>query len=140
MATFEFSLITVVNNSQIYNSTLKSLSKSGKLDEALRLIESSPSKSSAIEPDAEACALFLHSCISRKALEHGQRLYLQLLLYRARSNHDLLSNPRLKSKLITLFSVCGGVDEARRVFQDGGEDVDLPESVWVAMGIGVLKK
>ena len=121
---------------RLHNSTLKSLSKSGKLDEALRLIESSPSKSPASAPDAEACALFLHSCISRKALEHGQRLYLQLLLYRARSNHDLLSNPRLKSKLITLFSVCGRVDEARRVFEDGGEDVDLPESVWVAMGIG----
>ena len=127
---------TTLHKHRLHNSTLKSLSKSGKLDEALRLIESWPSKSPATAPDVEACALFLHSCISRKALEHGQRLYLQLLLYRDRCNHNLLNNPTLKGKLITLFSVCGRVDEARRVFEDGGEDVDLPESVWVAMGIG----
>lgn len=42
----------------------------------------------------------------------------------------------MKSKLITLFSVCGKVDEARCVFEDGGQDVELPESVWVAMGVG----
>ncbi|GMN42338.1 hypothetical protein TIFTF001_011546 [Ficus carica] len=120
------------------NSTLKSLAKSGKLEDALRLIESWPSKfPAASEPDAEAYSLLLHACISRRSLEHGQRLYLQLLLSRDRSKHNLLNNPTLKSKLITLYSVCGRLDEACSVFLDGLEDgKEVPESVWVAMAIG----
>ena len=83
------------------NSTLNSLTKSGKLDEALCVIESSPSKSVASKPDLEAYSLFLHSCISRKSLEHGQRLYLHLLLSRDKGNYGLLKNPTIKTKFIT---------------------------------------
>ncbi|XP_024018042.1 pentatricopeptide repeat-containing protein At3g14330-like, partial [Morus notabilis] len=120
------------------NSTLKSLAKSGKLEDALRLIESWPSKfPAAPEPDAGAYSLLLHACISRRSLEHGQRLYLQLLLARDRGKHNLVKNPTLKSKLITLYSVCGRLDEACGVFLDGLEDgEEVPESVWVAMAIG----
>ncbi|KAL6225797.1 hypothetical protein ACLB2K_004646 [Fragaria x ananassa] len=106
-------------------STLKCLAKSGKLEEAIRLIEASPSKLTATQSDMEAYSLLLHTCISQKSLEHGQRLYLQFLL----SKHSLLvNNPTLKSKLITLYSVCGRVDEAQSVFVDGLEHA--PESVW----------
>nr|XP_023883831.1 pentatricopeptide repeat-containing protein At3g14330-like isoform X3 [Quercus suber] len=121
------------------NSTLKFLTKAGKLDEALRVIESSPSKSVASEPDLEAYSLFLHSCISRKSLEHGQRLYLHLLLSRDKGNYDLLKNPTIKTKFITLFSVCGLIDEALGVFEDGFDHELVPESVWVAMAIGFSK-
>ena len=121
---------------RLLNSTLKSLTKAGKLDEALRLIESSPPKSVAAELDLEAYSLFLHTCISKKSLEHGQRFYLHLLLSRDKGNHDLLKNPTLKTKFITLYSVCGLINEARRVFEDGIEHEVVPESVWVAMAIG----
>ncbi|KAM4124039.1 hypothetical protein ACJW30_01G204500 [Castanea mollissima] len=121
------------------DSTLKSLTKAGKLGEALRVIESSPSKSVVSEPDLEAYSLFLHSCISRKSLEHGQRLYLHLLLSRDKGNYDLLKNPTIKTKFITLFSVCGLIDEALGVFEDGLEHELVPESVWVAMAIGFSK-
>ncbi|XP_041002434.1 pentatricopeptide repeat-containing protein At3g14330 [Juglans microcarpa x Juglans regia] len=120
----------------LLNSDLRSLTKSGKLDEALRLIESSRSESAAAEPDLESYSLLLHACISRKSLEHGRRLYMHLLLSKERGNHDLLKNPILTSKFITLYSVCGLIDEARRVFQDGLKDEHVPESVWVAMAIG----
>ncbi|XP_061352660.1 pentatricopeptide repeat-containing protein At3g14330 [Gastrolobium bilobum] len=110
-----------------FNSTLKSLCKLGKLNEALRLIESSK-----LTSNEEDISLLLHACICRRSLEHGQKLYLHLL----RSQDTILENPMLKSKLITLYSVCGRVDEARRVFQDGIGDENLPESVWVAMAIG----
>ncbi|KAI5339578.1 PREDICTED: pentatricopeptide [Prunus dulcis] len=127
-------------HSKPLTSTLKWLAKSGKLDEALRLIESSPSRLTFTEPDVEAYSLLLHTCISRKSLEHGRRLYLQLLLSKDRgNNHSLLHNPTLKSKLITLYSVCGRMDEARSVFEDGLEDEQVPESVWVAMAIGYLR-
>ncbi|CAM8894584.1 unnamed protein product [Rhodiola kirilowii] len=118
-----------------FSPALKSLSKSGKLDEAIQLIETSQFKSS----DSDAYAAFLHACISKKSLEHGQRLYLQLLLAETESKRLLLKNAVLRSKLITLFSVCGRVDEARRVFEDGVGDEVVPESVWVAMGIGFLR-
>ncbi|XP_043695478.1 pentatricopeptide repeat-containing protein At3g14330 [Telopea speciosissima] len=117
-------------------SNLQSLLKSGKLDEALRLIETSTTNSCDTQPDLETYSLFLHSCIARKSLEHGQRLHLQLLLSRDRAYHDFLNNPTLKSKLITLYSVCGRIDEARHVFEDGIETAEhVPESVWVAMSI-----
>ncbi|KAL2544391.1 Pentatricopeptide repeat-containing protein [Forsythia ovata] len=119
------------------NSTLKFLSKSGKLDEALHLLmESQKSKATIASPNLESYTALLHACISRKSLDHGQRLYLYLL----KDNKSFVNNPILKSKFITLFSVCGLVDEARRVFEhDIGEIEHLPESVWVAMAIGYSK-
>nr|GMC56892.1 pentatricopeptide repeat-containing protein At3g14330 [Ipomoea batatas] len=124
-------------NTKPLNSTIKSLSKIGKLDEALHLIESQPLKSPSPHLSPDSYAAVLHACISRKSFEHGQRLYLHLLLHHA--NGEFLSNPILKSKFITLFSVCGRLDEARRVFEHGVEAKDLPESVWVAMAIGYSK-
>ncbi|KAJ6867513.1 pentatricopeptide repeat-containing protein [Populus alba x Populus x berolinensis] len=75
-------------NPQNLNQTLKYLTKSGNLDEAIRLIESSPQ--------------LLHSCISQKSLHHGQRVYKQLL--KQEYSEKFLENHNLKSKLITLFS------------------------------------
>lgn len=119
------------------NSTLKFLSKSGKLDEAFHLLlESQKSKTSLGSPNLESYTTLLHACISRKSLDHGQRLYLYLL----KDNKSFLNNPILKSKFITLFSVCGLVDEARRVFDHDIKEMEhLPESVCVAMAIGYSK-
>ncbi|XP_054799496.1 pentatricopeptide repeat-containing protein At3g14330-like isoform X2 [Prosopis cineraria] len=120
-----------------FNSTLRFLSKSGSLDEALSLIESSPSKSTAYEPDdVDALSSLLHACISRRSFSHGQKLYFHFLQSPDRFKQDFLRNPILKSKLITLFSVCGRIDEARQIFNYGLEDEKMPESVWVAMAIG----
>ncbi|KAJ4974103.1 hypothetical protein NE237_007277 [Protea cynaroides] len=115
--------------------TFRTLLKSGKLDEALRLIETPPSNRCETQPDLETYSLLLHSCITKKSLEHGQRLHLHLILSRDTACHDFLNNPILKSKLITLYSVCGRIDEARRVFDDGLEAEHVPESMWVAMSI-----
>ncbi|KAK3003642.1 hypothetical protein RJ639_018500 [Escallonia herrerae] len=115
------------------HTTLKSLSRSGKLEEALSLIEFPPSKPTTSQPDLDTYSSLLHACISQKSLHHGQRLYLHLLLPR---NKHLLYNPILKTKLITLYAVCGQIDEARRIFYDGIGANGIPESVWVAMAIG----
>lgn len=61
---------------------------------------------------------------------------MQLLLHRNRGNPSLLDDPTLKCKLITLFSACGRVDDARGVFEDGLERQHVPEQVWVAMAVG----
>lgn len=111
-----------------FNTTLKSLSKLGKFDEALRLIDSQKPQ----QLEIESCSSYLHACISAKSLRHGLRLYHQL-------SDNLLKNPILKSKFITLFSVCGQLDEARRIFELGLGIEDLPESIWVAMTIGYLR-
>ncbi|KAJ4840886.1 hypothetical protein Tsubulata_010382 [Turnera subulata] len=115
--------------------TLKSLSKSGKLHDAVRLIESSPSSFS----DPETYVLLLHSCITKRALHHGERLYNHLLQLSKNGDDNLLQDPTLKSKLITLFAVCGRLEVARRVFEDGLENGRVPESVWVAMAIGMCQ-
>ncbi|XP_065848750.1 pentatricopeptide repeat-containing protein At3g14330 isoform X2 [Euphorbia lathyris] len=116
------------------NQTLKSLSKSGKLEEAIRLIESSPPNF--IYPDSYAT--LLHSCISHKSLDHGKRIY-QKLLHENQQGHNLIQHPTLKSKLITLFSICGRLQEARRIFEEGLQIDAGIESVWVAMAIGYSK-
>ncbi|KAI5659991.1 hypothetical protein M9H77_28784 [Catharanthus roseus] len=112
-----------------FDSTLKSLSKSGKLDEALQLIIDSKNRN---QFKLDSCNSFLHACISAKSLRHGLKFYNHL-------PNNLLKDPFLKSKFITLFSVCGKIDEARRIFEQGFGIEDLPESVWVAMGIGYLR-
>ncbi|XP_009764432.1 pentatricopeptide repeat-containing protein At3g14330-like [Nicotiana sylvestris] len=119
-----------------FNTNLKSLTKSGKLNDALLLLESQ--KNSQPE-NKESYLNLLHACISQKSLEHGHRLYLHLLLNPNRSK--FLNDPLILSKLITLFSVCDQLDEARRVFEHHAlETEDQPESVWVAMAIGYSKK
>ncbi|KAK4490864.1 hypothetical protein RD792_001579 [Penstemon davidsonii] len=117
------------------NSTLKSLSKSGKLDEALTLLlQPHLSKTH----NLDSYATFLHTCISRKSIHHGRTLYLHLL--ESKDAENLLKNPILKSKFITLFSACGRLDEANRAFRHGIEDMGyVPESVFVAMVIGFSK-
>ncbi|KAK7245503.1 hypothetical protein RIF29_40349 [Crotalaria pallida] len=106
---------------------LKSLCKSNKLDEALHLIESKSE-----DQDINTFSLFLHACISTKSIQHAQKLCTHL----HNSNKDsILENPILKSKLITLYSVCGNVNEARRVFEETN-DKRRPESAYVAMAIG----
>nr|XP_004250548.1 pentatricopeptide repeat-containing protein At3g14330 [Solanum lycopersicum] len=116
-----------------FNSSLKSLTKSGKLDEALLLIESQKSS----QLDIESYSSLLHACISKKSVEHGHRLYIHLLL---NSNKSFLNDPLILSKLITLFSVCDQLDEARRVFEHAIGNGNRPESVWVAMAIGYSRK
>ncbi|KAF1859732.1 hypothetical protein Lal_00010316 [Lupinus albus] len=103
---------------------LNSLCKSGKLDEALHLIQSNS------EQDINGFSLFLNACISTKSIHHAQKLCSHL---RKTQKDSILENPNLKSKLITLYSVCGKVDEARRVFETSDK---RPESVYVAMAIG----
>ncbi|WCJ42225.1 Tetratricopeptide repeat (TPR)-like superfamily protein [Euphorbia peplus] len=112
------------------NQTLKSLSKSGKLDEAIRLIESSPPNS--IHP--ESYATLLHTCISHKSFHHGQKIYHKL-----QQGHNLIQNPILNTKLITLFSNFGRLQEARGVLEEGVKIDGGVESVWAALAIGYSK-
>ncbi|KZV31734.1 pentatricopeptide repeat-containing protein [Dorcoceras hygrometricum] len=120
------------NQNQAQSSTLRYLSKSGKLDEAVDLLLESR------QPTIESYTSLLHGCISRKSLLHGQRLYLHLL--ESKDHKDLLKNPTLNSKFITLFSACGRLDEAFRAFRQGIEEMGcVGESVYVAMAIGFSK-
>ncbi|KAJ6420870.1 hypothetical protein OIU84_028280 [Salix udensis] len=83
---------------------------------AIRLIESSQSKF--VDPETYRSALtFLYF---RKSLHHGQRVYKRLL--KQEDGEKLLENHNLKSKLITLFSVCGELDEARIIFENAVEN------------------
>ncbi|XP_010419150.1 PREDICTED: pentatricopeptide repeat-containing protein At3g14330-like [Camelina sativa] len=110
------------------------LSKSTKLDEAVTLIENSSSSSSSpsnLSSTPEAYTDLLHACISAKSLHHGLKISSLIL-----NNPNLRHNPKLLSKLITLFSVCRRLDLARKMFDDVTDSTLLTEKVWAAMAIG----
>ncbi|XP_010553863.1 PREDICTED: pentatricopeptide repeat-containing protein At3g14330 [Tarenaya hassleriana] len=120
-------LNTPSNPKPSLHRTLTSLCKSGKLNEAIGLIEkSSPSDLS----NPKAFSSVLHACISARSLHHGRKLCSLVL-----GNPNLREDSELQSKLITLFSVCREMDLARQIFADfsGG---GVAEEVWVAMAIG----
>ncbi|OAP05877.1 hypothetical protein AXX17_AT3G14920 [Arabidopsis thaliana] len=106
------------------------LSKSTKLDEAVTLIENSSSSPSNLSTP-EAYTDLLHACISAKSLHHGIKICSLIL-----NNPSLRHNPKLLSKLITLFSVCRRLDLARKIFDDVTDSSLLTEKVWAAMAIG----
>nr|VDD52582.1 unnamed protein product [Brassica oleracea] len=98
------------------------LSKSANLDEAVVTLSSLSSP----EPYTDA----LHACISAKSLHHGQKIHSLIL-----SNPKLRRDPKLLTKLITLFSVCRRLDLARKLFHDAKDSTFLTEEVWAAMAI-----
>ncbi|KAL0719477.1 hypothetical protein Bca4012_068801 [Brassica carinata] len=105
------------------HSTHAVLSKSADLDEAVVTLSSLSDP----EPYTDA----LHACISAKSLHHGRKIHALVL-----SNPKLRRDPKLLSKLITLFSVCRRLDLARKLFDDVKEDsAFLAEEVWAAMAI-----
>ncbi|KAK9106508.1 hypothetical protein Syun_022519 [Stephania yunnanensis] len=114
------------------SANLRSLLKFSKLDEAVRMMELPDSGYGSIEADLESYSLVLHACISQRSLEHGQRVHMGLLECRSHGS-KLLDDPNLKTKLITLYSVCGQLDEARRVFEEGIEVGLASKSMWLAM-------
>ncbi|KAL3651017.1 hypothetical protein CASFOL_007420 [Castilleja foliolosa] len=129
----------IPQNTNPLNSILQSLSKSGKLDEALQLLLQSDDHQP--PPNLQSYAALLHACISTKSLRHGRTLYLHLLQSKDNNKRtDLLKNPTLISKFITLFAACGQLDEARRAFSYGTNGTAcLSEPVYVAMAIGFSK-
>ncbi|CAH2053722.1 unnamed protein product [Thlaspi arvense] len=107
------------------------LSKAGKLDEAVvTLIEKSSSSPSNLS-SPEAYTDVLHACISARSLHHGQKICALVL-----NDPSLRHDPKLLSKLITLFSVCRRLDLARKIFDDVTDSAFLTEEVWAAMAIG----
>ncbi|KAF8048195.1 hypothetical protein N665_2616s0002 [Sinapis alba] len=109
------------------HSTHTVLSKSANLDEAVVTLLKTPPDLSNPEPYTDA----LHACISAKSLHHGQKIYTLVL-----NNPTLRRDPKLLSKLITLFSVCRRLDLARKLFDDVKDSTFLTEEVWAAMAIG----
>ncbi|CAN7112498.1 unnamed protein product, partial [Brassica rapa subsp. narinosa] len=104
------------------HSTYTVLSKSTNLDEAVVTLSSL----STPEPYTDA----LHACISAKSLHHGQKIHSLIL-----NNPKLRRDPKLVTKLITLFSVCRRLDLARKLFHEAKDSTFLTEEVWAAMAI-----
>ncbi|KAJ4886747.1 Pentatricopeptide repeat-containing protein [Raphanus sativus] len=104
------------------------LSKSANLDEAIATLSSS----SHSNPEPHTYLDALHACISAKSLHHGQKIHTLIL-----SNPKLRRDPKLLTKLITLFSVCRRLDLARKLFDDVNkkDSAFLTEEVWAAMAI-----
>ncbi|CAH8348523.1 unnamed protein product [Eruca vesicaria subsp. sativa] len=98
------------------------LSKSTNLDETVTTL------SNLSNPERFTDAL--HLCISSKSLHHGQKIHTLIL-----KNPKLRHDPKLLSKLITLFSVCRRLDLARKLFNDVKDSTFLTEKLWASMAI-----
>ncbi|KFK38798.1 hypothetical protein AALP_AA3G161600 [Arabis alpina] len=101
------------------------LSKSSKLDEAIVTLIDQSSSLPNLYTDV------LHACISAKSLHHGQKISSLIL-----NDTNLRQDPKLLSKLITLFSVCRRLDLAKKIFDDVKDSSSLNEEVCAAMAIG----
>ncbi|KAF3775283.1 Pentatricopeptide repeat-containing protein [Nymphaea thermarum] len=78
------------------------------------------------DSDVRKYSQLIHSYINNRALEEGRKLHLQL----ASKCSPLLRHPTIQAKLITLFSLCRQMADARRVFDNGNSD---DPCVWAAM-------
>ncbi|WOL08426.1 hypothetical protein Cni_G17179 [Canna indica] len=81
----------------------------GSIDEALRLLLAV--EPAALPPLADGVGLLLQACGTRGELELGRSIHSLVA-----SSEDLMSNPVLTTRLLTMYFACGSLYDARCVF------------------------
>ncbi|XP_068648793.1 pentatricopeptide repeat-containing protein At3g14330 isoform X2 [Aristolochia californica] len=128
--------ITVVsapmtNTRQRNASNLKTLYTPRDVTEALSVVES-PVSDSRGDLHLQGYSLLLHVAITTRSLQLGKAIHGHLL-----ARPHLLGYRNLISKLITLYSVCGQIADARHLFDD--YSLEDAQSLWVAMLIAYTR-
>jgi len=90
---------------------VKKLSKQGKLKEALSILRLQDP--GGIKPDFSTYASLLQACVKQKALAEGRLLDTHMTNRGFTFTHDLF----LGNTLVSLYTKCGSLREARRVFE-----------------------
>lgn len=89
--------------------TINTLCSDGQLNEALHILHALQSQH--IPLHFTAYSSLLNACIQHKALREGKRLHAHILRFT-----QLNQNGCLQIKLLTMYSMCGSIEEARQVF------------------------
>ncbi|KAG9456761.1 hypothetical protein H6P81_001269 [Aristolochia fimbriata] len=117
--------------SQRTSFNLKTLYTPRDVTEALSYVES-PASDSKGDFHLRAYSLLLHVAITTRSLQLGKSIHGHLLV-----RTHLLREQTLVSKLITLYSACGQIEDAGRLFHESSfEDA---QSLWEAMLIAYTK-
>ncbi|KAG1339226.1 Pentatricopeptide repeat-containing protein [Cocos nucifera] len=103
----------------------------GSLHDALLLLTRNSPKNFDWAAHAEAISALLQACSSNGELDVGQRLH-ELIS----SSKELMSNPILTTRLLTMYSMCGSPSDSRHVFE-GLEQRNLFQ--WNAMISGYAR-
>jgi pentatricopeptide repeat protein len=109
------------------NSTLISLCKQNRLKEALHVLQGM------YNPDSSAYISLLQACIHNKRVPQGKIVHAHII----HSQFQFHDNILLGNRLVTLYSKCGHLDDARKVFDE------MPERdvvSWTAMISAYLKQ
>lgn len=106
---------------------LNSLSRKGRLAEAMEVLDSLAGTGLKVGPDTYTD--LLDCCIDEKSLHLGRRLHSMIDLVE-------VTDPFVETKLVSMYAKCGSLEEAREVF-DGMRERNL--FTWSAM-IGAFSR
>ncbi|KAK8947984.1 Pentatricopeptide repeat-containing protein [Platanthera guangdongensis] len=111
-----------------WNVLISSYTSNNRTKDALLLFDAMQSPEFGSEPDAVTCMILLRACANLVALDFGERIHNYV------DNHGYGNLLKIKNSLVTMYSKCGSMDRAYRVFSD------MPERnvvTWSAMISGL---
>ncbi|KAK8934751.1 Pentatricopeptide repeat-containing protein [Platanthera zijinensis] len=95
-----------------WNVLISSYTSNSRTKDALLLFDAMQSPEFGSEPDAVTCMILLQACANLGALDFGERIHNYV------DNHGYGNLLKIKNSLVTMYSKCGSMDRAYRVFSD----------------------
>ncbi|XP_024519906.1 pentatricopeptide repeat-containing protein At2g13600 [Selaginella moellendorffii] len=90
-----------------------------------------------LEPDGYTYSIVLMACANTGAIDQGRAIHARILARKKRSGSSMMESSVLGS-LISMYSKCGSLDEAREAF-DRAEEQSRSAVVWNAMIAGYVQ-
>lgn len=98
----------VISSGPILSRDLRTLCRQGNLKEAFRIFDNMAKEST--QTSVDIYSELLQGCAKSKSLEIGKQVHARMI------DNGLQENMVLKNLLITMYSKCGRVEDARKVF------------------------
>ncbi|XP_065621191.1 pentatricopeptide repeat-containing protein At1g19720 [Quercus suber] len=103
---------SVKTHTKLTDAHLNSLSKNGRLSEAITALDSIAQSGSKV--NSNTYINLLQSCIDLNSIQLGRELHARINLV-----NDV--NPYVETKIVSMYAKCGSLDDARKVFDEMGE-------------------
>ncbi|KAF8772908.1 hypothetical protein HU200_005304 [Digitaria exilis] len=101
-----------VRDTVAWNVLITCYVKNRRTKDALKLFEEMRGRESEVEPDDVTCILLLQACTSLGALDFGEQVWAYA------EEHGYGGELKVRNSLIAMYSRCGCVDKAYRVFSE----------------------
>jgi pentatricopeptide repeat protein len=99
-----------VRDAVTWNVLISCYARNRRTKDALKLFEEMRGRDSGAEPDDVTCILLLQACTRLGALDFGEQVWAYA------EEHGYGGELKVRNSLITMYSRCGCVDKAYRVF------------------------